>query len=206
MPYSVKRSVVTNIGRRALQEINVSLRSACAILGLSVGDNYAPSNSRAEAENSDGDARIQNRRLEDGPKRKEGSQPRSSGGDRHERGRRIRETAESFPASDAPSYNRGVEAFVRRPQGFARPDELKWTTMGGDKPMSKEEKSSSSIGYLIGGVVLGAVCGLLFAPKKGSELREDISDWGRDKKARGRELFSRAKEYIPHRDKQAVES
>lgn len=97
------------------------------------------------------------------------------------------------------------EASVRRPQGFARPDELKWTTLGGDKPMIQEEKKGvSSFAYLMGGFALGAVCGLLLAPKKGSELIEDLTDWGRDTKERGQELYSRAKEYIPHRVKQGV--
>ena len=107
--------------------------------------------------------------------------------------------AESFPASDAPSYNRGVES-ARRPQGFMRPDELKWTAMERGKPMSQEkEGSASSFAYLIGGIALGTVVGLLLAPKKGSELLEDINDWGRDTRERGRDLYSRAKEYIPHR-------
>ena len=111
---------------------------------------------------------------------------------------------ESFPASDAPSYNRGVEASARRDGGFARPDELRWTTMGGDEPMrQEEEKGASTFVYLLGGFALGAVCGLLFAPKKGSELIEDISEWGRGTKERGQELYSRAKEYIPHRAQRA---
>ncbi|MCR4296477.1 MAG: YtxH domain-containing protein [Elusimicrobia bacterium] len=109
---------------------------------------------------------------------------------------------ESFPASDAPSYNRGLEPGT----GFARPDELKWTSMGGVKAMRDEEKKTSSFAYLIGGLVVGAVVGLLFAPKKGSELIEDIGDWGRDTKERGRELYSRAKEYIPHRARSVPES
>ncbi len=112
--------------------------------------------------------------------------------------------AESFPASDAPSYNRGVEDRSDRPQGFMRPDELKWTAMGGAKPMKQEEESSSSFAYLFGGIVIGAVCGLLFAPKKGSELIEDINEWGHDTKERGQEMYSKVKEYIPHRVKRTV--
>jgi gas vesicle protein len=111
--------------------------------------------------------------------------------------------AESFPASDAPSYNRGVESPARA-QGFMRPDELKWTAMGGGNVIKEQEKVGSSFAYLIGGFALGAVCGLLFAPKKGSELIEDIGDWGREQKEKGKELYSRAKEYIPHRDRRSV--
>lgn len=113
--------------------------------------------------------------------------------------------AESFPASDAPSYNRGVESAAGRSQGFMRPDELKWTSMGGDKPMKmEEEKGASSFVYLLGGFALGTVCGLLFAPKKGSELIEDIGEWGRDTKEKSQELYSRAKKYIPHRVKRDI--
>lgn len=115
------------------------------------------------------------------------------------------EISESFPARVAPSYNRGVETSELRPQGFMLLDQLKWTTMGGDKPMKQEEeKGSSAFAYMIGGFALGAVCGLLLAPKKGTELIEDITDWGRDTKKRGQELYSRAKEYIPHRVKRSV--
>lgn len=112
--------------------------------------------------------------------------------------RRVDEALEeTFPASDAPSYNRGIDS---RDTGFTRPDELKWTSMGGGKAMREDEgKKTSSFVYLIGGFAVGAVCGLLFAPKKGSELIEDIGDWGRETKERGRDLYSRAKEYIPHR-------
>lgn len=70
--------------------------------------------------------------------------------------------------------------------------------------MNREEENTSSFGYLLGGFVLGAVCGLLFAPKKGSELIEDIGDWGRDTREKGRELYSRAKDYIPHRVKRSA--
>lgn len=118
--------------------------------------------------------------------------------------RRVDEALEeTFPASDAPSYNRGIDS---RDTGFTRPDELKWTSMGGGKAMRDEEKKTSSFVYLIGGFAVGAVCGLLFAPKKGSELIEDIGDWGRETKERGRDLVSRAKEYIPHRVRAAREA
>jgi gas vesicle protein len=71
--------------------------------------------------------------------------------------------------------------------------------------MSQEkEEKSSSFAYLIGGFALGTVVGLLLAPKKGTELLEDIEDWGRDTRERGRDLYARAKEYIPHRVKRSA--
>ena len=79
--------------------------------------------------------------------------------------------------------------------------------MEGENPMVMEEKKGvSSFTYLIGGFAVGAVCGLLLAPKKGSELREDIGNWGRETKERGRELYSRARRYIPHRDRRQSEA
>jgi len=114
--------------------------------------------------------------------------------------------AESFPASDAPSYNRGVESSGRGSRGFMRPDELKWTAIEGGKAMNQEEKKTSSFAYLVGGFAVGAVVGLLLAPKKGSELIEDIGDWGRETKEKGKEMYSRAKQYIPHRGRSVPES
>lgn len=69
---------------------------------------------------------------------------------------------------------------------------------------NEEKKGSSALAYMAGGFALGAICGLLLAPKKGSELIEDISDWGRDTKKKSQDLLARAKEYIPHREKRAV--
>jgi gas vesicle protein len=87
-----------------------------------------------------------------------------------------------------------------------RPDELKWTAMGGDTVMNQEEKAKSSFAYLIGGFAVGAVVGLLLAPKKGSELIEDIGDWGRETTEKGKEMYSRAKQYIPHKGRSVPES
>ncbi|MBI3289404.1 MAG: YtxH domain-containing protein, partial [Elusimicrobia bacterium] len=74
--------------------------------------------------------------------------------------------------------------------------------------MKQQEESTagggSSLAYLFGGFALGTVCGLLFAPKPGKELREDINEWGRHNRERGRELVARVKEYIPHKVKNAV--
>lgn len=95
-------------------------------------------------------------------------------------------SAESFPASDPPSFNAGI--------GRAE-----------EKTMRQREESST-FGWVLGSFALGAVCGLLLAPKKGSELIEDIGDWSREQGERGRDLYARAKEYIPHRARRAAAS
>lgn len=104
--------------------------------------------------------------------------------------------ADAAPESDAAAGERAAAPA----KAFTRPDELKWTAMGEMKTMNTKEKTAS-LSYLIGGLLVGAACGVLFAPKKGSDLREDILDWGHDKKERGQEMLARAKEYIPHRVK-----
>ena len=58
------------------------------------------------------------------------------------------------------------------------------------------EKKTSSVWYLIGGAAVGAAVGVLFAPKKGSELREDLSDWGKRGGEKGKELADKAKDYL----------
>ncbi|MBI2387820.1 MAG: YtxH domain-containing protein [Elusimicrobia bacterium] len=71
----------------------------------------------------------------------------------------------------------------------------------------EEKKGSSAFAYMVGGFALGAVCGLLLAPKKGTELISDIGDWSRDTRKKSQDLLARAKEYLPHREKrEAVES
>lgn len=62
----------------------------------------------------------------------------------------------------------------------------------------KEGAGATSIAaFVLGGFALGAVCGVLFAPKKGSELRADVKDWGRKKKLEGAELYDRVKHLLP---------
>lgn len=66
-----------------------------------------------------------------------------------------------------------------------------------------EESSSSSLPWLISGLVIGAALGLLFAPKGGPELREDISDYFDRARHRSRGFIDRMKEKIPSRVKAA---
>jgi len=43
--------------------------------------------------------------------------------------------------------------------------------------MKHEDKRDSGLWYVIGGMAIGVALGLLLAPKRGSELREDIASW-----------------------------
>lgn len=45
---------------------------------------------------------------------------------------------------------------------------------------------TSGIGYLAVGAGIGAVLGLLFAPKAGKALRGDVNEWLHDKRLLGR--------------------
>jgi gas vesicle protein len=122
--------------------------------------------------------------------------------------------AESFPASDPPSFNAGRP---RRNAGFMRPDELKWSASGdkseggGIKMIEQERvinpgRESKSLMFFVGSFALGAIAGLLFAPKRGSELRGELAEWGREKKVSGRQMYARAKEYLPHRRRTTPEA
>jgi gas vesicle protein len=69
--------------------------------------------------------------------------------------------------------------------------------------MSKHEDESSVMLYMLAGVglgaIIGAAAGLLFAPKAGSEIREDLAD-------RLKELKGKSEEWInEQRAKRAVD-
>ena len=61
-----------------------------------------------------------------------------------------------------------------------------------------QENSSATIGWFIGGALLGAAVALLMAPKAGDKLRSDIGDQaGRSGKSllqTGQELFERGRD------------
>ncbi|MDD5305511.1 MAG: YtxH domain-containing protein [Elusimicrobia bacterium] len=57
----------------------------------------------------------------------------------------------------------------------------------------KEDKPVSGVWYLLGGLAVGTAVGLLVAPKKGSESREDIAAWGRRGGEKARALLASAR-------------
>lgn len=69
--------------------------------------------------------------------------------------------------------------------------------------METEKKSVPAAAYVACGVAVGAVLGLLFAPKKGSELRADIDEFGRAASRKTRKLYAQAKGLIPDTAKAA---
>ena len=69
----------------------------------------------------------------------------------------------------------------------------------------QEEKSSSKGGwYLLGGLIVGAVAGVLLAPKSGAETREDLEDLRRRGAEGARSLMARISDAIPSRVKTAA--
>ncbi|MBI4348120.1 MAG: YtxH domain-containing protein [Elusimicrobia bacterium] len=53
-----------------------------------------------------------------------------------------------------------------------------------------------TIGLLVGGAVVGACLGVLYAPKKGEETRKDVKEWLKAKREKTRELYARSKQTL----------
>ncbi len=68
----------------------------------------------------------------------------------------------------------------------------------------EEESGLSGFGWLITGMVVGGVLGLLFAPSAGEELRGRLGGYARDTSERAKGLASRIGEKIPTRVKAAA--
>ena len=66
-----------------------------------------------------------------------------------------------------------------------------------------ENRLLRSLGYLVGGIALGAATGVLFAPKAGKETRQDLAAWLKKKRERTQELAQKVRETIPTK-KEAV--
>ena len=68
----------------------------------------------------------------------------------------------------------------------------------------RKDTSISSGWYLLGGLVIGAVAGVLLAPKKGSETLEDLDAWRNRAREKTRHALSRIGSVIPGRVKAAA--
>ena len=56
--------------------------------------------------------------------------------------------------------------------------------------------SGATVGVAVGAVV-GATLGILFAPKKGSELRGNIRDWTKERSQQGKAFLARVRKEAP---------
>ena len=70
--------------------------------------------------------------------------------------------------------------------------------------MGNEKSQTSELWYLMSGVAIGTVLGILFAPKKGSETRDDLSDWARVGSAKSRGLMAELSARLPFKVKAAA--
>jgi gas vesicle protein len=68
----------------------------------------------------------------------------------------------------------------------------------------EEDEGSSTFLWLVTGVAIGAVLGVLYAPKAGSEMRASLGDYTGDVGERAKSLASRISEKIPARVKAAA--
>lgn len=70
--------------------------------------------------------------------------------------------------------------------------------------MENEKSRVSSLWYALGGAIAGLIVGVLYAPKKGSELRLDIGEWRRKGREKKDALVRRLDSMIPLRVKAAA--
>jgi gas vesicle protein len=67
-----------------------------------------------------------------------------------------------------------------------------------------KDESTSAGWYLLGGLIIGAAAGLLLAPKKGSETREDIGEWRRRSREKAMSVIARIGDVLPTQVKAAA--
>ena len=80
--------------------------------------------------------------------------------------------------------------------------------VGQEKTMANNDSGASGLGWFLAGLGVGALIGVLYAPKAGKETREDLANAARDAKDKAEELIEqgkqRANEYV-EQGKQYVE-
>jgi gas vesicle protein len=70
--------------------------------------------------------------------------------------------------------------------------------------MDRNGDSESGLLYLVVGAAIGTVLGVLIAPKKGSETREDIGDWLRDGREKNATMMAKLGAMVPLKVKAAA--
>lgn len=70
--------------------------------------------------------------------------------------------------------------------------------------MENEKSRVSPLWYALGGAAIGVVVGVLYAPKKGSELRLDFVAWRRKTREKKEALMRKLDAMIPFRVKAAA--
>ncbi len=69
--------------------------------------------------------------------------------------------------------------------------------------MAEENRSKGAL-LFVAGALIGAVAGILLAPKAGKETREDIAEWLKARRAKGGEFLSKVKEPVIEKKDQLV--
>jgi gas vesicle protein len=65
---------------------------------------------------------------------------------------------------------------------------------GQEKTMAENESGTSGLGWFLAGLGVGAVIGVLYAPKAGKETREDLMNGALDAKDKAAELVEKGKQ------------
>jgi gas vesicle protein len=57
-----------------------------------------------------------------------------------------------------------------------------------------DNDSGSSVLFFLTGAAVGAALGVLFAPRAGSETREQLADWLKERREKGEDLLHKVKD------------